>query len=293
MKSFFSGGNIKYSHSQRIGIIILFVLIFTLQLIIIFADFSQQVIDGDEARLWLSLQKQVDSIRLARKTEVPKIYLFNPNFITDFKGYRLGMTTSQIDRLHAFRKLNKFVNSAEEFQQVTGVSDSLLKILSPQFKFPDWVRNKKINAKSTFEHTQSKERKPVIIRDINTATREELMEVYGIGPAFSDRILKEREKYGAFMTMKQMEYVWGLPPEAVQNLSVHFNVQNTSGRKTININTASVRELAAFPFFRYALAREIVTYRSMNNGITNVEDLTKINGFPTEKAEIIALYLEF
>jgi hypothetical protein len=61
----------------------------------------------------------------------PKIYPFNPNFITDFKGYKLGMSVTEIDRLLAFRKTNRYVNSAAEFQQVTQVSDSLLAQIAP------------------------------------------------------------------------------------------------------------------------------------------------------------------
>ena len=41
------------------------------------------------------------------------------------------MSTQEIDRLLAFRKENKFGNAAEEFQQVTKISDSLLKVISP------------------------------------------------------------------------------------------------------------------------------------------------------------------
>jgi hypothetical protein len=48
----------------------------------------------------------------------------------------------EIDRLLAFRKDDKYVNSAKEFQIVTKVSDSLLHAIAPYFKFPDWVKNK-------------------------------------------------------------------------------------------------------------------------------------------------------
>ena len=49
-----------------------------------------------------------------------------------------------------------------------------------------------------------------------------------------------------------------------------------------------------FPYFsKYQLAKSIVTYRSMNGEIKNIEDLTKIKDFPVEKANIIVLYLEF
>jgi DNA uptake protein ComE-like DNA-binding protein len=48
-----------------------------------------------------------------------------------------------------------------------------------------------------------------------------------------------------------------------------------------------------FPYFKYPLAKSIITYRSMNGGIKNGEDLPKIKGFPVEKSNIIVLYLEF
>jgi DNA uptake protein ComE-like DNA-binding protein len=41
------------------------------------------------------------------------------------------------------------------------------------------------------------------------------------------------------------------------------------------------------------LAKQIVTFRSMNGNIKNIEDLINIKGFPVEKANIISLYLEF
>src|SRR5690606_3115020 len=135
-----------------------------------------------------------------------------------------------------------------------------------------WVLKRNKAAPKAFTTYKSAKAKPIIVRDVNTATKEELMEVHEIGPAFSDRILKEREKLGAFLSMDQMSHVWGIPAEAVENLKLHFKIGDTRKRKTININSASIKELAQFPFFRYALAKEIVTYLSMNNGIKNAED---------------------
>ena len=74
-----------------------------------------------------------------RQNSAPKIYPFNPNYITDYKGYTLGMSAEEINRLHAYRAKNKWVNSSKEFQRITKVSDSLLKQIAPYFKFPDWV----------------------------------------------------------------------------------------------------------------------------------------------------------
>ena len=280
-----------YSKSQRIGIIMLFLLIFTCQIIYFFCNFKSVENNVSEKEQWLSYQKEIDSLKLLKSNYKPTIYPFNPNFITDFKGYKLGMSVAEIDRLLAFRKQNKFVNSAREFQQVTKVSDSLLNAISPYFKFPDWVKNKK-NFSNSFEKKDFSKTEKKISLDINLATQEDLMKVYGIGEGLSKRILEQKEKFGAFVSMEQMTDVWGLSPEVIDNLNKSFFVKNTTNLKKIKINSATIKELSQFPYFRYALAKEIVTYRSMNNDI-KIEDLAKIKGFPVEKIKIIALYLEF
>jgi len=280
---------LKFSRSQRTGLFALFFLIIVFQTVYFFFDFDfkSDKLDADKTQ-WLSVALPADSV--PPKKEV-KIYPFNPNFITDFKGYTLGMSVAEIDRLLAFRKTNRYVNSAEEFQTVTQVSDSLLAVIAPYFKFPDWVKNRKkypLRANHHFEKPQTK-----LQIDINLATREELKKIYGIGDGLSDRILKEKEKFGGFVSMAQMNDIWGLSPEVVENLNKGFKVGALPEIKKVNVNDATIKELAAFPYFRYHLAKAIVTYRSMNNGIKGTEDLLKISSFPSDKIDIIAVYLEF
>lgn len=288
MKHTFLQTYFTFTRSQRSGLMFLFAIVAILQLSYCFVDFSVIGTNPDEKREWLAFQPEIDSLKKIQPDK-PKIYPFNPNFITDFKGYRLGMSVAEIDRLHALRKGNKYVNSAAEFQAVTHVSDSLLAVISPYFKFPDWVANK---ASQSFPKGFAEKVKITKI-DINTATKEDLMKIYGIGTGLSDRILKQKETLGGFVSMTQMEDIWGLQPEVVEKLNERFKVSGLPDVKKIPINTASVKELSQFPYFRYALAKEIVTYRSMNGNIANAEDLLKIKGFPTEKINIIAVYLEF
>jgi DNA uptake protein ComE-like DNA-binding protein len=79
----------------------------------------------------------------------------------------------------------------------------------------------------------------------------------------------------------------------VTNLKSHFKVESFSGIKKVAINEASIKELAQFPYFKYALAKQIVIYRSMNGTINSIDDLIKIKYFPVDKAKIIGLYLDF
>jgi len=286
-----------FTKEQRIGIVLLLTIIIILQLLYCFVDFNSDETPNNRKLKWLSLQSKIDSAKNAHKEYIPKIYPFNPNFITDFKGYKLGMSVQEIDKLLAYRKLNKYVNSAHEFQQITGVSDSLLNTISPFFKFPDWVKNKKSNFKSKWidysktTFVKKEKEKPIAI-DINTATKEDLMKIYGIGDAISDRILKQKVNFGAFVSMEQMNDVWGLSPEVIEKLQQSFKIGSDPKPKKININTASIKELGQFPYFKYPISKNIVTFRSMNGDIT-MTDLTKIKDFPVDKIQIIALYLEF
>ena len=287
----------KFTKEQRAGIFFLFLVIVVLQLVYFFVDFSAVRKEYPEKQEWLSLQAEMDSLKIDSKNSKPKIYLFNPNFITDYKGYKLGMSVQEIDRLLAFRKENKYVNSPKEFQNVTKVSDSLLNVMAPYFKFPDWVNNKKQNTNfkeyTSHQNQAFAKKEKIVLIDINQATKEDLVKIYGIGEAISVRILKQKETLGGFVSMEQMKDVWGLSPEVIENLNTHFKVSVFPNFKKIEINNASLKELSQFYYFRYSLAKEIVTYRSMKGNIRNIEDLIKIKGFPVDKANIIGLYLDF
>ena len=280
-----------FSKPHRSGIVLLLILMVLVQLFYYFI--SNQIPATSEDTSWLLAQNEIDSLKQNRSFKKDTIYPFNPNFITDYKGYKLGMSVQEIDRLHQFRAQNKYVNSAVEFQKVTKVSSDLLQKISPYFKFPDWVTNKSATSYKKFQMYPSKEKVVIIQKDINAATKEDLIAVCGIGEKLADKILIEKDKFGGFVSLEQFQFIWGISPEAIEDLQKRFFVKNTSSILKVAINELSIKELAKFPYFNYALAKEIVIYRSMNNGIKEISDLTKIKGMPNEKIKIIALYLEF
>ena len=284
----------SFSKSHRTGLLVLLILIIVLQSIYFFVDFSLPVKVNPEKEEWLAIQTEIDSLKELAKFEAARLYPFNPNYISDYKGYKLGMNVEEIDRLLAYRKQNKFVNSAEEFQKVTKVSDSLLSKIAPYFKFPDWVNeNRKSNSISIYRDPVFAKSEKLVVLDINTASMNDFIKIYGIGEVIAQRILSFRESLGSFVAMEQLNEVWGLSPEVLVNLNKRFKVKSLVGIKKVNINNASIKELAQFPYFKYALAKQIVIYRSMNGLIVETADLTKIKGMPNDKIKIIALYLDF
>lgn len=283
-----------FSKQHRSGIFLLAVLIISCQILYFFVSdnlFENNKIKEDKA--WLLVQNEIDSLKQIVSTKKDTIYPFNPNFISDYKGYKLGLSVAEIDKLHQFRKQNKYVNSAKEFQNVTNVSDEVLNKIAPYFKFPDWITNKSSNTYTKFQKFLPKEKVAIIQKNINLATREDLIAVYGIGEKLADKILSEKEKFGEYVSMEQFQFIFGISPEAIEDLQKRFFVKNTATINKIAINDLSIKELAKFPYFNYQLAKDIVVYRTMNNGIKEIADLAKIKGMPNEKIKIIALYLEF
>ncbi|MEZ4852716.1 ComEA family DNA-binding protein [Flavobacterium sp.] len=287
-----------FSSEQRSGIFVLLALILITSFLMFFSDSIFEVLqpksNQKDNKEWLAFQTEVDSIKKVKQNQKFQIQPFNPNFISDYKGYQLGMTETELDRLFAFRKQNKFVNSAKEFQQVTQISDSLLAAISPYFKFPDWVKNKQSKNSDFIQNSNSKYKQAKIEKiNLNSASKEDLMKVYGIGDKLSDIILRDKEKFGTYVSLDQLQFVWGISPETFENIKKYFFVEaDVAKLKKLKINQASINEIKQFPYFNYYLAKDIVTYRSMNGKITTINDLTKIKDFPQEKLQIIALYLE-
>lgn len=291
---------IKFSKGHYFGIAILLILVGLLQINLYLFN-NQSSSDGvnlpQEEKNWLLQQNGIDSLKEVTQENAAKIHPFNPNFISDYKGYKLGMTVEQIDKLHNLRKQNKYVNSSTEFQKLTGVSNDWMKQYAPYFKFPDWVTSKSSNKyPSNFENKYQKFEKKeikIVVQDINTANQVELEKVYMIGEKLALKIIAEREKFGGFSDMEQLSFIWGISPEAIEDLNKRFEIKSLENIKKIKINELPIKELQQFPYFNYTIAKNIVTYRSMNGEIKNIEDLTNVKQFPVEKLKIIAVYLEF
>jgi len=287
----------RFTKDQQKGIMALFVLIIIFQIIyfiISSVDFISEKEKSAAEKEWLVHQEEITALKAKRGVRRDTIYPFNPNYISDYKGYLLGLTVKEIDRLKAYRKSGKYVNSPSDFKKITGVNDTLLTKLTPYFKFgktftvgePSFISEKD-------NVVDAKKGTTIQYIDINTAVEEDLVKVYGIGPYYAKAILRERSALGGFVSMDQMDDFEGITPEAKTSLRKKFNVTHIPDVLKVNVNTASLAQLSHFPYFNKDIARNIITKRSMDGKIKRIDDLLEIQNFPVDKLKIIALYLEF
>ncbi len=285
----------EYTKQQRSGIFFLLLVIVVLLVSYALLRWNSESTGNSSFTVDKQLQRQFDSLKLAsKKEEKRQLKPFNPNFISDFKGYVLGMSPEEIDRLHSFRKEDRYVRSVQEFQRVTQVSDALLQQISPFFRFPEWGNSE--TKRASFKDKNKKNNGAdgdVAVRDLNTATASDLASINGIGQVLSTRIVKFRDRLGGFLVNEQLYDVYGLEPLVVERALKVFQVFDPPDVEKININTASVNELADLVYISYDLANNIVDYREGNGTYTSFDNLFNVEGFPVNKIDRIALYLSY
>lgn len=284
-----------FNKNERFGILLLVALIVGLLLFyFMYSPGQEPALDITSPRV-LAVNAQIDSLKvIALEKKKPKNYPFNPNFISEFKAYTLGLSAEEYDRLLRFRENDKWINSVKDFKSVTGVSDSLLATFSDQLKFPDWVANPKSKRFTTGIFPKKKE---VVLSyaqkiDLNTATEAQLQEVSGIGPAISKRIIKERDQVlQGFSSDAQLAGIWGLDSAVVARTLNRFTVKTPKIIDKINVNTASASDIATIRGISFELAKEIWEYRTLRDGILSLDELSKIDGVTSGKLKLIKLYL--
>jgi DNA uptake protein ComE-like DNA-binding protein len=282
-----------YNKSQRNGVFFLLAFIVGFQFIYFFVDLSSKELTLEEQKEISFFQSHLDSLALQKAEKKPfELKPFNPSFLDDYKGEQLGMSIAEIDRLLLYRKGGNYINSVKHFQVVTLVSDSLLASISPHFKFPDWIENKKKVTSNYKNRSDSKTGlSPNKKRDLNLATAIELKEIYGIGETLSVRIIKYRTSIKGFLDNDQISEVYGLKKEVLDELLQHFTVLSKPKIEKLNLNTATFKEVLHLPYIDYELTKKIFQYKDEYAEIQSIEELKNIEGFPLELFDRIALYL--
>ena len=224
-----------YNKRQRNGVFFLITLIVLLQVVYFFVDFSSDKKVKENTKELLFFQNKIDSLKAIEVERIKfKTYKFNPNYISDFKGEQLGMSLDEINRLHAYRKQGRFVNSVNEFQQVTQMSDSLINKISPNFKFPDWVVQKEkrrvklrsIKASYKEEAVDKKQSKVKITPiNINTATFKEVLKIPYIDYALCKSIFDYRDEVAELQDISEIKNIAGFPIDKYDRIVLYLKAE--------------------------------------------------------------------
>jgi len=174
---------------------------------------------------------------------------------------------------------------------VTGINDSLLNLIGPLFKFPEWTQKKQSNLMVQSQAKQTQLTSSNELKDLNTVSAQELSNVFGISDPLAKRIVAYRNKLQGFYKNDQLFEVYYLNWETANQILNNYQVIDKPVIQKIDINSASFKEVLKIPYIDYRLTKKIFQYRDQNLHFKDLEELKKIDSFPIEKFDRIALYL--
>lgn len=234
-----------------------------------------------------------------------ELFQFDPNTATKEELVRLGLSSRTANTLMNFRSKGGLFFKKEDLKKVYGLRQEDYERLEK------WIVIEKKSVDSSKEGTAADEKmeeasktekfaEPFYTKkeyvpanvDINQATVEEWQQLSGIGPGFSNRIVKFRDKLGGFASIGQVGETYGLPDSVFQKISPYLTISPVY--KKILVNKCSLDELKAHPYINSYQATILFNYRKQHGEFTNFTDLKKIKaGFKDEDWERLEAYLSF
>jgi DNA uptake protein ComE-like DNA-binding protein len=131
------------------------------------------------------------------------------------------------------------------------------------------------NRASAFPTDTVRRKKPQGVVELNTADSEEIVALYRVGPALAHRIIEQRQKLGGFLSLDQLKELWGFDEDILYDLKGKIRV-DASKPVLHDLNTVTLDELRAHPYFKYKLSSAIINYRMQHGKFTSLSDLKKI-----------------
>ena len=209
---------------------------------------------------------------------------FNPNTASIEKLQKLGCFPYLAKRIVKYREKGGSFHTKSDLLKIYGFPKKLYDQLEPFIELPEDVAaaTNVSNASST-DSTQSEVikktpkffKKKIISFDLATADTVQLKQIRGIGSKLSARIIKRRNALGGFYNLQQLDEIWGLKPEVIEELKKYASLSENTIRQ-LSVNEASLEELKAHPYIKYGVANAIVNYRAQHGAYQQLEELLNI-----------------
>jgi len=287
----------SFSKGERVGIAILIMLM----TIILIADrlifyFEKPAVADKERfdKLIAEFEKQQEEAM-----EPVSLFFFDPNTIDSAAMDSLALPPRIRRNLLAYRSHGGTFKTREDLRKIYGMNDSIYAMIGHyiEIKKTQTVQHAdlpetEIRPKKQGEEIRKQETTAFVAKtEINRATAEELMKLYGIGPVLSERIIKYRNLLGGFYSPEQIKEVYGLTPETWTGIEGHLDV-DTTAVVLININFAGKGDLSGHPYLGWKGANSIVRYREKTGFIEDRYQLLRDSVLDADTFKKISPYLQ-
>lgn len=211
-----------------------------------------------------------------RKQQKLELRDFDPNKIEYQQLTEMGVDKKTANNWVKFVAAGAQFYKPEDVLKIYGMNVSLYEKLIPHIKIEKAAKKQKRNTE-------------IVKIELNSADADLLMQLYGIGPKLSERIIKYRDKLGGFYHLDQLNEVYGIPDTTLQEIAPKLSLIPIISK--MNINFIESKELSSHPYISYKTADIIIKFRNQHGPFNSIDDLDKIKIFTIEELKKIKAYL--
>ncbi len=216
------------------------------------------------------IAKQNDSESKQKKSAIGKGFYFNPNSISADSLAMFDISQKKISVLIKYRNTGATFKSADDLKKIYSFSEDDITKLRPWVMIPP-APQKQVQPEKITAQQKVVEKKPWYV-DINTCDSAALVSLSGIGPVLASRILKYRNRFGAFRAKDQLLEITGITAEwyRANQASILLSAVPV---KQLNINTCTLDELKRHAYFDYNIASILLNYRTHHGPFQSVSEI--------------------
>lgn len=262
--------NLEFSKRSRRAILVFVLLLIILaiipRLILFYTPETPLKFSWKEKQIIQNFKPVIEKnprTKYAKKKYNSPAKKFDPNTYAVSDWMQLGLSQKQAEAVMKFGKYG--FKSKEDLKRVFVIPDELMRKIIDSTFYPE-----KIQYKTSFP--ELKKENYTLIIDLNSASEEELQAIKGIGPFFAKNIVKRRELLGGYWKEEQLQEVWKMTPEKVEEIKPYIIVDPEKIKK-LNINTATAEDLKKHPYFTWNMANAIVKLRNQHGPFQSINDL--------------------
>ena len=221
--------------------------------------------------LTFSNNRSKQKVASISKNRNDSLFNFNPNSVSEYELESLGLSSGQAKTLINFKQKGGKFYKKEDLKKIYSISDELYNKLEPYISI-------------------ERDENEISIIELNSATKEQLKKIRGIGEKTAERLIVYRTQLGGYSNLNQLDDVYGLDSTIKNNKTTYFII-NTEVLSKIRINNVTFKELLYHPYCDYNTTKKIINYREMHGDFISIEQILENNLIKAKQYRKIAPYL--
>lgn len=209
---------------------------------------------------------------------------FDPNTLHHEEWMQMGLSAKQAQVIRNYLEKGGRFYKKEDLKKMYCISDELYR------QMHDYIRIENVFSEKQELYVEPEEEVPLLF-DLNEASAEDLQEIRGIGPSYSNRIVKYRKLLGGYASSEQLYEVYGFDSTIVALVLQHVWV-DADALSHININTCTTSQLYKHPYISKQMAYAIVSHREQSGLYKKLDDLLVLDEISQQDFQKVKPYLK-